>query len=344
MSEPAIETAHPTERLEPGEAEATRKMISLLKRRLARAYQPPQRTLRDAHPKQHGLVRAEFIVEPNLSPDLRFGVFASVSRFPAWIRFSNMSDPPGTDFAKDSRGMAIKLMGVPGDKILPEERTAATQDFVLMSTDFFVTRTIEEFFQFVEAIDNGMWRFVFHLLRHPRLLVLFLRTRRICASVVEIPYGSTTPYLLGQQVVKYTLRPCGPITAAIPSSPGPDFLREELVQRLRKESVTFDFFVQRQVDDTRTPTEDPRKVWAEDVSPRIKLATIQIPIQEFDSASQREYGDNLAFSPWHSLPDHRPLGGINRARRAIYSEMSRFRRERNGVLADEPNGFVDLQT
>jgi hypothetical protein len=34
----------------------------------------------------------------------------------------------------------------------------------------------------------------------------------------------------------------------------------------------------------------------------------------------------MTFNPWHALPDHRPLGGFNRARREIYRAMAEFRR------------------
>jgi hypothetical protein len=35
----------------------------------------------------------------------------------------------------------------------------------------------------------------------------------------------------------------------------------------------------------------------------------------------------MSFNPWHALPEHRPLGDMNRARREIYWAMSAFRRE-----------------
>ena len=41
--------------------------------------------------------------------------------------------------------------------------------------------------------------------------------------------------------------------------------------------------------------------------------------------------DNLSFNPWHSLPEHRPIGGINRLRKAVYETVSAYRHERNGA-------------
>ena len=104
------------------ELEATQRIITLLKRRLEREYPTPSGVLRNAHPKQHGLVPAQFIVEPGLPDKARVGVFKEARTFPAWVRFSNMSDPPGADINPDSRGIAIKLMEVPGEKLLQKRR------------------------------------------------------------------------------------------------------------------------------------------------------------------------------------------------------------------------------
>ena len=65
---------------------------------------------RDAHPKEHGCVRAEFHTYQNLDPSLAKGVFANGQAYDALIRFSNSSEnPKGNDHDNDARGMAIKL-------------------------------------------------------------------------------------------------------------------------------------------------------------------------------------------------------------------------------------------
>ena len=84
------------------------------------------------------------------------------------------------------------------------------------------------------------------------------------------------------------------------------------------------------------PIEDPRVEWPETMSPFRKLATIRILQQDCDSSRQAIYGDNLSFTPWHALPEHRPLGGINRARKVIYEAISRRRHEHNREPRTEP--------
>ena len=44
----------------------------------------------------------------------------------------------------------------------------------------------------------------------------------------------------------------------------------------------------------------------------------------FNTPEQMEFGDNLSFNIWHSLPEHRPLGSFNRARKRAYEALSKF--------------------
>ena len=66
-------------------------------------------------------------------------------------------------------------------------------------------------------------------------------------------------------------------------------------------------------------------LWPERLSPFVAVATLRIPAQSFDSPAQLAFARNLAYNPWHALPEHRPLGNQNRARKAIYLELSQLR-------------------
>ncbi len=39
--------------------------------------------------------------------------------------------------------------------------------------------------------------------------------------------------------------------------------------------------------------------------------------------------ESLEFNPWHALEDHRPVGVMNRLRKAVYQQMSTYRRTKN---------------
>jgi hypothetical protein len=77
------------------------------------------------------------------------------------------------------------------------------------------------------------------------------------------------------------------------------------------------------------PIEDASVAWDERLSPFIKIASLSIPIQDAADPDLRRLGEGLAFNPWHCLAEHRPLGGINRVRRAVYQALAEFRQSRN---------------
>ena len=84
---------------------------------------------------------------------------------------------------------------------------------------------------------------------------------------------------------------------------------------------------------SEVPVEDPTVDWK---APFRKVATIRIPPQVFDTPERKSFAENLSFTPWHSLPDHRPIGGINRARKAIYRAISIQRHTLNDAPRREP--------
>jgi hypothetical protein len=70
----------------------------------------------------------------------------------------------------------------------------------------------------------------------------------------------------------------------------------------------------------------------------VTVAKLRLPAQRFDYDAQLAFADNLSYNPWHSLPEHRPLGNQNRARRTMYWELSRLRQAMNAAAHVEPTG------
>lgn len=296
---------------------------------------------RDAHPKMHGLVQAEFIVEHGLPEELAVGIFSVAKSYPTWVRFSNQDGSINPDSQNDIRGMALKLMQVPGEKLLAEEKDAQTQDFIVISTDVFVTKDVEEFDGLIKALVGGGGAKLLYFLTHWRVVRNLLKSMKRFASPLQIRYFSTTPYLLGDRAVKYSAIPHVVEKATIPTKPSDNYLREAMVEQLDKSEALFDFCVQFQGDPKQMPVEDPGKLWDERLSPFRKVATLKIAQQTFDSPQRNERGENLSFTPWHALPEHRPLGGVNRARKIIYDLISKFRHKENDQPRNEPSGFDD---
>src|SRR5580658_4568818 len=129
---------------EAGEEALVAEMVQQMKDQLERLYRETM-TLRQVHSKMHGCVKAEFTVAPDLPDEYKVGVFKEPKSFPAWIRFSNGQTKIQADKKKDTRGAAIKLMNVPGEKLLNAEREDQTQDFVLAASRVFFAKDLRQF-------------------------------------------------------------------------------------------------------------------------------------------------------------------------------------------------------
>ena len=330
------------EQAAPGEDQAIADILRIIKDKLRQQFPPGQGPMRrDAHPKHHGVVRAELIVEPGLPPELAVGVFRAPRSYPAWVRFSNGSGQVQPDHMRDGRGLAIKLMGVDGPKLLNDE--AHTQDFLFINHDVFAVRNAADYVALFRIIERdgaptrfflGANPFKWHL----KELSNANKIRVQVSDMLSLPYWTMTPYLMGTMAAKFSMRPAVLANAGAPPNSPPDYLREAMSQRLSKQSATFDFMVQLQTDPRTMPVEDPRIRWDAVRAPFRKVATLHIPVQHFDSPAQLQFAEDLSYSPWHCLPEHRPLGGVNRCRRMIYQAIAQFRHESNGRALVEPTG------
>ena len=73
------------------------------------------------------------------------------------------------------------------------------------------------------------------------------------------------------------------------------------------------------------------------------VARIRVkPQPAWSEARAAVVDDAMAFSVWHGLEAHRPLGSIMRLRRQAYEMSAKFRAERNGVAVEEPQVFNPL--
>jgi len=314
----------------PSEAGAVRIIVEAIEKQVrAAAKEGP--APRDAHRKAHGCVRAEFRVLDRLPPALRVGLFARPRTYQAWIRFSNGSGSAQADSIGDGRGMAIKLMGV-------EQSPSTTQDFVMINHSAFFVRNAADYVE-LETASSPVWFFVPSFnpfrLRFREGLVALAIVRKKVRNVLSIRYWSMTPYRFGDGACKFSARPAGDPSPFV-GTESPGFLHDNLARHLKKTSASFDFMVQLRTRPDSMPIEDPTITWDETAAPFVPVASITIPPQDFDSPAQHAFCENLSFTPWHCVPAHRPLGGINRVRRVVYEHISRLRHELNGVPRREP--------
>jgi hypothetical protein len=297
---------------------------------------------RGGNTKTHGIVRGEFIVHEGLPAAFRHGIFAEPKTYRAWVRFSG----PGPYITPDIEdvgfmSISIKLMDVPGPKLLDDEKF--TQDMFGVSTPTFVTPDTKANAQLqIESLKNAQFFYFFNFDR-PHILDFIMQSLWIKtqSSPFEAPYFSCVPYLLGEgQAMQYSVWPKSNKRTPVPRlpfRPPHDYLRQAMVKALQGE-VELDFRVQRQTDPHLMPIENAAVLWPEKHSPRVSVATLRLPPQKFDSAAQMEFAKRITYNPWHCIPEHRPLGNQSRARRRMYFELSRLRQRMNVVSHYEPTG------
>ncbi|XXF07044.1 catalase family protein [Pseudomonas sp. D1-3] len=313
--------------------------------RVVEQHRDNTRVLRDAHAKAHGCVKAEVTVKADLDESLRHGVLAEPGKtWQAWMRLSNGNAYPQFDRARDARGMAIKLLDVPGTKLMSNPRSAGDQDFVMFNHPAFFVRDVAEYRSNFAAQAEGKKALAFFPSWDPRSwelrhLIIALKTLSPApSSPVETTYNSIAPFKLGPHNIKYRVIPtpenCPAYDIPKPNTDLPNFLRSALYQQLSLDRMPacFALQVQQQNPDYYMPIEDPSVEWDEKIAPFETVADIRLPAQDFDSTEQNLFCDNLSFNPWHALPEHRPIGGINRLRKAVYEAVSVYRHDRNAAL------------
>lgn len=341
LSDPVIDSDL-GEVLSPQESEIAEQIGRVIEESLRKEYRPGQ-ARREAHPKAHGCVKAEFHVLEGVPARLSSGVFLPGKTYHAWIRFSNGSrDATRADSKGDARGMAIKILGVPGRKLLEAESDSSTQDFILINHPVFFANDPTRYLALTRHATSDS---IFSKLLIPFDLgvngtrIALETSRKKISNPLQTRYWSMVPYQLGsgpgRQAVKYSVRACDAQTDPMPDHPGDNFLRDALRTTLQNRDACMEFLVQASTS-ASMDVEDSMTEWAETQAAFAKVATIRIPQQTFDTSSQNEFCENLSFSPWHSLPEHKPLGATNRLRKVIYERISRVRHEMNAAVRVEP--------
>jgi hypothetical protein len=301
---------------------------------------PSGKLRRTLHVKQHVGAVGELVVRA--TETARFGVFASAGKtWPVYARFSNGSSRHQPDGAPDVRGLAIKLVGVPGSKLIKGLEAEETQDFLFIDTPVLPFRTPDEFLQFVRAAKDGPAKLL------PRLIGSFGLTRALgilwgaiagekARSFATHTFHTAAPIAFGSSAAKLALVPV-PNDAPAPASSGDDTLSQDLKARLKRGPLSWALRAQLFVDQAATPIEDTHAPWS---GPWVELATLTLPQQDVETPRGREISElvsELSFDPWHAIEEHRPLGAIMRARATAYGASVIARK-----AAPEPKSVLSL--
>jgi Animal haem peroxidase/Catalase len=271
--------------------------------------------------------RAELKFRDDLPSSLSHG-FAQPGRvYPVVVRFSNAAGIAQSDAAQDLRGAALRV------QVSPEE----SHDLLMTNFPVSYARNARQFVAFAVAMTGDraeQLQGVLRLIRMfgPQETVRMLKNvsegrRRTVCSVATETYWSRGAMRWGPTLaVRYLLRPA-PDTAPgpHPARDDPDYLSTEAARRLAQGDIRFELCIQRYVDEHSTPIEDTAVRWSERVSPVEPVAVLTLTrgdLSTADALAQAQLIAAMAFNPWNTTDEFRPLGNLNRARKAVYDASS----------------------
>ncbi|HYD77240.1 catalase [Ramlibacter sp.] len=276
---------------------------------------------RGLHRKQLVAAQGTLQVLDGLPDFARHGLFARPGTYAAQVRLSNGGLDRASDKTPDIRGFAIRIEGVQGASALGG--AASSQHFTLINQEAFAFARSEEFVAFVEAVARGNAALFAHIVRRygwlgvPRQLAALARTmgRPFTGFATEQLY-SALPMANGPYAVRVRLVPDaanGEPDRSARQDWGADFRR-----RLQRGPLGWDLQLQYFASETLTPIEDASVPWP---TPYSTVARLVLPQQDLSSAEAQALAQQLEagrIDPWQGLAEHRPLGEVQRARRAVY--------------------------
>jgi catalase len=303
-----------------GESATIAAMVATILERQEKNYKPGAVARRGLHSKSLGVVRASLQVR-NLPKELQVGLFATPYSYDAVLRFSNGGlGPTAPDALPNIRGVALKVLGVPGEKLLPGEENSTEQDFIMANYPTFFAATAE---QMLLLMQGKIFKL---LVERPAILIDAIKaTAKITESVLDIDYFSQVTYRFGRKSCKYSLfHQAG--TAARPNINllDNDYLRSALTDQLQKGTAKFTLCVQ--IQQGNEDDQDPTEQWS---GPQIELA--DLTVLQIDEPVEESDGEELSFNPYRTLAEHEPIGWAGRMRRAVYAADLEWRARKNGT-------------
>lgn len=142
------------EQLYPDEQLLAQEIGAVIERSTRKEYRPGS-ARRNVHAKAHGCVKAEFQVLDTLPDGLVKGIFVPGKTYHSWIRFSNGSkDATRADRKGDARGMAIKVLGVPGKMLVEDEVHASSLDVIMINHPVFFANDPSRYLPLMKSVNS----------------------------------------------------------------------------------------------------------------------------------------------------------------------------------------------
>ncbi len=317
---------------------------------------------RSVHAKGHGILYAELDVPSDLPGVLAQGAFARSGRYPVVMRFSTSPGDLLVDSVSTPRGLAIKIVGVHGDR-LPGTESDVTQDFLMVNGPAFSAAKASKFLGNLKLLAAttdkalGAKKILSAALRGLESLIekvggesstlMALGGAPVTNILGETFYTQVPllygPYMAKISVVAVSLKMLVLKDAPLDHKNHPNAIRDAVVDHFSRHGGVWEIRAQLCTDLETMPIEDPTVAWPEDASPYVTVGRITARAQSaWSPARVAAVDDGMSFSPWHALAAHRPIGSIMRVRKAAYEMAARFRSQHNAVKVAEPRQLESL--
>ena len=346
---------------QPNEDEQIDKIVEMMHAANVKAFDKHRHGIRDAHAKQHGTVVGTLEI-PELPEHLAQGLFAKPGSYPVVIRFSSAPGELKDDSVPVPHGMAVKVIGVPGKKILPDQQDEVTQDFLMVTMPVIPFGDVEQYLKMQNVValqdstsEEGQRAFaalarggqkVLGLLgiSDPTLDGIAAENEHLLGQT----YHTMAAIRYGDYIAKISAAPLSPEVKALEgqildTKKSPSAQRDALVEFFHKHGAEYQLRAQLCTDLEKMPIEDASVEWDEKLSPQQPIGRLIIPQQEAYSPARRVFSDDkLSFNPWHALPEHQPLGSIMRVRIKAYESSTAFRHAMNVQPRVEPRDISEI--
>jgi hypothetical protein len=344
------------ETIEPDEADTQAELIKVFRSIIETTHRDYGHGFRAVHAKSHALLEGEMRVLDDLPPEYAQGIFATGRTYQTLLRISTNAGDPLPDTISLQRGIAIKVLGVEGERLEGSE-DASTQDFVLANGVAFpvpgpkpfvmnlkmlaaTTDKIETTKKAISAVFRTMEKGLEAVGGESALL------QQLGGYPNTHPLGeryfSQVPIRYGDYMAKVALVPLSPNFKALEGEEvditgRDDALREEIAGVLAGQEGEWEVRIQLCRDLEKNPIEDASVAWPENDNPYVAVAVIRVAAQpSWTWDRSRTVDDQTAFSPWHGIQAHRPLGALMRARKPAYEDSAGLRGRLNGCPIHEP--------
>jgi hypothetical protein len=282
--------------------------------------------------KLHGVAHGHLERLATMPEELRVGIFAH-ERLDAWMRFSSDTSPMSPDLGS-TLGIGVKLFGVAGSNVLGEP--GDTADLIMQNFPVFFVDNAQEMVEFTYA-GVVQQDYPGYLAAHPKTnRILNKMSDRVEGSCLTTTYWAILPFRMGDQVVKYQLKPeTEPENVADDSQ---DYLAVDLANRLAQREYAFTLSVQLRTDPERMPLDEATVKWPTEASKYVPVARLVIPRQDVGARGQAEYGQGLSFNIWRVPAENAPApeSSIAVVRREVYAAGARLRHTANGQPLADP--------